>query len=157
MSVRIELRLALGLALIALAGCEQAGGKAESTGVDLVEAPPGDVAATVRVESAAAQMVGRDLLVYVSASWCEPCQRFHQAVRAGQMDGRFPHLRLLEFDADRDDADLRRAGYKSRFLPLFARPGDDGRASGRSVEGTPKGGVTLDEMARHLAPLFRTK
>jgi thiol:disulfide interchange protein len=154
MSAHRNHRFALCLALLLAAGCEQSAAKSAATGVDIIEAPPGDVAATVRVESAAAEMLGRDLLVYVTASWCEPCQRFHRAVRAGQLDARFPRLRLLEFDADRDDADLRKAGYKSRYLPLFARPGTDGRASSRLVEGAPKGG-TVSEMASHLEPLLK--
>jgi hypothetical protein len=122
--------------------------------VEIVAAPPGDVAATMRAELAAATMEKRRVLVYVTASWCGPCQRFHQAVEAGRLDERLPRLRLVEFDLDRDDAQLKRTGYRSRYVPLFARPGEDGRASGRAVEGAGDGPGAIDELAGRLAQLL---
>jgi thiol-disulfide isomerase/thioredoxin len=120
---------------------------------ELVPAPPGDVAATVRAESALAQTQNRNLLVYVTASWCGPCQRFHEAVRSGRLDGKLPRLRLLEFDLDRDDANLQRAGYRSKIIPLFARPGPDGRASGRAIEGAGSSAAAMDELVVRLNQL----
>jgi thiol-disulfide isomerase/thioredoxin len=39
-----------------------------------------DVAKVVREARAREAADGRTLLVYVGATWCEPCQRFHHAV-----------------------------------------------------------------------------
>lgn len=123
--------------------------------VDLVPAPPdGNVQEIVQRELARARGDGRRLLVYVGASWCEPCQRFHQAARAGQVDALFPGLRLLEFDLDRDRDRLATAGYASKMIPLFALPRLDGAASGEQIEGSIKGAGAVDQIAPRLQALL---
>ncbi|MBC8072021.1 MAG: hypothetical protein IAG13_27105, partial [Deltaproteobacteria bacterium] len=64
------------------------------------------VDALVREAETAAHGEQRRLLVYVGASWCEPCQRFHDAVAQGQLDRELAGIRFLEFDADVDTAAL---------------------------------------------------
>ncbi|MFO0647673.1 MAG: thioredoxin [Polyangiales bacterium] len=82
---------------------------------------------------------GRIALVYVGATWCEPCRYFHAAAERGELDAVLPSLALLEFDLDRDGARLAEAGYRSQMIPLFAVPSPDGRASGRQIEGSIHG------------------
>jgi thiol-disulfide isomerase/thioredoxin len=112
--------------------------------VRVVEAPAsGDVQPIVRDAVAAARAPAGHpdavLLVYVGATWCEPCQRFHRAAARGDLDATFPGLTLLEFDLDRDRERLAAAGYTSKLIPLFALPAADGAASGKQVEGGIKG------------------
>ena len=97
---------------------------------------------------------GRTLLVYVGAKWCEPCQRFHHAVEKGELDAAFPRLSILGFDADRDATVLGAAGYTSRLIPLFALPRDDGRASGKQIEGSVKGEAAVNEITPRLRNLI---
>jgi hypothetical protein len=99
----------------------------------------GPIEPAVREELARAVAEKRKLIVYVGASWCEPCQRFHHAAEEGQLDATFPDLTLLEFDLDRDLERLTTAGYTSKYIPLFAVPAKDGRASGKQIEGGIKG------------------
>ncbi len=82
---------------------------------------------------------GRRLVIYVGATWCEPCRRFHDAVAAGELDQELGGLRFLEFDFDVDGERLAAAGYAGRYLPLFVVPGPDGRATDRSHSGGVKG------------------
>ncbi len=98
---------------------------------------------------------GERLIVYVGASWCEPCQHFHHALEGGELDSALAGTRFLEFDADRDGNELRAAGYASKYIPLFAVPDPDGRASGRRIEGSVKGerAIREDLMPRLLAML----
>ncbi len=140
------------VAVLALAGCVKRA--PEPQHVELVAAPPGEVAAVVRGELARARADRRDLLVYEGASWCEPCQRFHRAAAAGQLDRDFPSLRLLEFDADNDSERLAAAGYQSRLIPLFALPLPDGRSSGKQIEGSIKGDGAVAEIAPRLRALI---
>jgi hypothetical protein len=145
-------RLALPAVLL-LAACTHA--PPEKQHVEIVAASPGDdVPALVRDELARAQKDRRDLLVYVGAPWCEPCQRFHHAALSGQLDDAFPSLRLLEFDNDRDMNRLAAAGYTSRLIPLFARPNPDGRGSGQQIEGSIKGNGAVAEIAPRLRALL---
>jgi thiol-disulfide isomerase/thioredoxin len=116
--------------------------------------PDGSVVAAIQALRAKPEQRGRTLLLYVGASWCEPCQRFHQAVERGELDIEFPTLTLLEFDADRDLPRLRDAGYASEFIPLFARPGDDGRASARQFSGSIKGDGAVANIVPKLKSLL---
>jgi thiol-disulfide isomerase/thioredoxin len=150
------MRLSFVIALV-LAGCgtptppkQQQGG-----GVEVVAAPAvGEVPDIVRAELARASRDGKQLLVYVGATWCEPCRRFHQAAAEHKLDAAFPTLRLLEFDNDRDGERLAMAGYVSRYIPLFARPNSDGRSSGRQIEGSVKGDGAVGEIAPRLKTLL---
>ena len=105
------------------------------------------------VEEADAQ--GMRVLVYVGATWCEPCARFHKAIESGELDEVLAGTRFVEFDADRDRAELRAAGYASKYIPLFSVPEHSGQSSGRSIEGSIKGddAVKKDLVPRLLALL----
>jgi hypothetical protein len=100
---------------------------------------------------------GRMLLVYVGATWCEPCQRFHDAAAAGELDSAFPGLRLLEFDRDRDEPLLLQAGCASEYIPLFAKPTPDGRCSGERLEGAIKGEGAVAYITPRLKSLLASR
>ena len=139
------------LVLMALvAGC----GMEKPRGVEMVPAGPGDVPSLVKLELARAARDHRQLLVYVGATWCEPCRRFHQAAADHKLDRAFPSLRLLEFDDDRDAARLAMAGYSGHYIPLFAKPGVDGRGIGRQIEGSVKGDGAVDQIVPRLRSLL---
>lgn len=93
----------------------------------------------------------RQVLVYIGATWCDPCRRFHEAVTAGQLDAAFPHLTLLVFDQDRDGDGLLRAGYTSEYIPLFVRPAPDGTATTHLIQGAEKG----DDAVASITPRLR--
>lgn len=134
---------------------EPAGEAKKALPVETIAAPAeGDVQEIVRQEMARAKGEGRRLLVYVGAKWCEPCQRFHDAAKAGQLDGVFPGLRLLEFDLDRDQDRLVKAGYASKMIPLFAMPRADGTGSGEQIEGSIKGPGAVDQISPRLKALL---
>jgi thiol-disulfide isomerase/thioredoxin len=82
---------------------------------------------------------GMRVLVYVGATWCEPCQRFHKSLESGELDDALAGTKFIEFDADRDRAELRDAGYASKYIPLFSVPDQSGHASGHAIEGSIKG------------------
>ncbi len=120
-----------------------------------VAAPKGaDVAAWVKDESAKQKALGRKTLVYVGATWCEPCKEFHHAAAKGELDAAFPDLTLVEFDADADGERLKAAGYTSRYIPLFALPSDSGRSSGIQIEGSVKGDRAVSEITPRLRGLL---
>jgi thiol:disulfide interchange protein len=99
------------------------------------------------VEEADAQ--GMRVLVYVGATWCEPCRRFHQALASGALDDALAGTKFVEFDVDKDRAELRAAGYASEYIPLFSVPDHSGHASGRAIEGSVKGD---DAIKKDLVP-----
>lgn len=116
--------------------------------------PSGSVPAIVRGAMRSAAAEHRTLVVYVGASWCEPCQRFHRAAEGEALDGRLPRLALLEFDADRDHDRLAAAGYTSSYIPLFALASPDGTSSLHRVEGGIKGEGAVDFILPRLKELL---
>ncbi|HTA93713.1 MAG TPA: thioredoxin family protein [Polyangiaceae bacterium] len=98
------------------------------------------------------------VLVYVGASWCEPCQRFHQAVERGELNGALNGLRFLEFDQDRDVNALRVAGYVYQYIPVLALPDPDGKNHGRMIAGSIKGpNAVRDDLVPRLQALLAGK
>jgi thiol-disulfide isomerase/thioredoxin len=149
------------LALLIVAACQGASpsappppGPATAPRVELIDAAGAPVAPTVARELARARADHRPLLVYVGATWCEPCTRFHAAAAAGELDAAFPGLRLVTFDLDRDADALEAAGYKSELVPLFAEPIADGTASGRLIQGSIKGPGAVAELTPRLRALL---
>lgn len=120
-----------------------------------VEADGGDLREQVRALITRARAEGRSPLVYVGASWCEPCQYFHAAALRGDLDEALPPLLLLELDRDRDGARLDAAGYASRMIPLFVAPNDDGTPSEARIEGSIHGPGSPAQIVPRLLPILR--
>jgi hypothetical protein len=118
-----------------------------------VAAPFVEVTQQIRDARADARLHGRSLVVYIGATWCEPCQRFHKAAAHGDLDKDFPSLTLLEYDLDTDGARLKQAGYAPEFIPYFGKPGDDGRASDKAFEGSVKGDGAVGNITPRLKQL----
>jgi len=128
--------------------------RAAAQKIEWTLAPDGPVGPLVAAELQQAKAAGRRVLVYVGATWCEPCRHFHDAVKSGVLDAQFGALRIVEFDLDRDGDRLREAGYAPKFIPLLALPGADGRATGKQMEGSIKGAGAVGQMAPRLAALL---
>ncbi|MEM7158828.1 MAG: thioredoxin [Myxococcota bacterium] len=130
--------------------------EAPDKGPQFVAAGEGAVDEVVRHASAKAKTDERQLVVYVGASWCEPCMDFHHAVERGELDEALAGVRFVEFDSDRDGARLRDAGYGGRLIPRFVVPGPDGRSSERRIEGGIKGEGSVAHIMGRLGPLLGT-
>ena len=122
--------------------------------VELLEPQAGDVKEAVVAAMIAAAPRNHRVVVYVGASWCEPCERFREAAKAGKLDTQFPGVSLLVFDVDRDRDRLAAAGYKSTYIPLLVLPKADGSASAHKMEGGQKGEGAVAQMAPRLTQLL---
>ncbi|MBL0220144.1 MAG: thioredoxin family protein [Myxococcales bacterium] len=146
---------AIVITCLALSACSQSA--PAPSRVELIEAPAaGGVAAYVSREVARGVTDHVPVLVYVGATWCEPCQDFHREAAAGSLDAALGPLRVLVFDLDRDGERLAAAGYRSDLVPLFARPRPDGRASGSQTDGVQKGGGYVDQLTPRIRALIAT-
>lgn len=125
--------------------------------VELVHAERGDVAQLVKAQVDSATAKHRRVLVYIGATWCEPCQRFHRAVEQGKLDEKFPELTLIQFDLDADGKRLELAGYTTTYIPYFGVPNPDGHASGHGISGSIKGEGAVDDIAPRLQALLDGK
>lgn len=112
----------------------------------------------VRQHVEEADASGVRVLVYVGATWCEPCQRFHRALASGELDDVLAGTQFVEFDADDDRQELKAAGYNSKYIPLFSVPDPNGHASGRAIEGSIKGdGAVRQNLVPRLLALLDGK
>lgn len=111
-----------------------------------------DVANEVR--SVVGASAGEQVIVYVGASWCGPCQAFHAALERGDLDEALAGVKFLEYDADRDRERLELAGYGGRLIPRFAMPGPDGEFGGKKIEGGIKGDGAVEHIMKRLLPLL---
>jgi thiol-disulfide isomerase/thioredoxin len=93
-------------------------------------------------------------VVYVGATWCEPCRRFHRAVAAGELDAELANVEFIDYDFDVAGEGLIADGYRAKFIPLFALPKSDGSASGRQIEGGIKGDGAVAEILPRLQKLI---
>jgi hypothetical protein len=120
--------------------------------------PPNDLLAQIRSERDAVlrQNPKAELIVYVGATWCEPCTRFHDAALRGDLDARYGNLTVLEYDHDRDKDALKAAGYVDTYIPVFALPAADGRPQ-RSFAGSIKGPEGLTRILSDLEKLLSDK
>jgi thiol-disulfide isomerase/thioredoxin len=144
---------AIALTFVGLSpGCQST--KPRST-IDFIEAPALDqVKPWIAEQKNLALAQGKQVLVYVGAPWCEPCEIFHKAASDGALNASFPNLRLLQFDSDRDSIALAAAGYGSEMIPLFAEIAVDGNASGRKIAGSVKGQAAIAEITPRLTSLL---
>jgi thiol:disulfide interchange protein len=117
--------------------------------------PPAPLEQFVQQHVEEADASGKRVLVYVGATWCEPCKRFHKALESGELDEALAGTKFVEFDSDRDAAELRAAGYASKYIPLFSVPDHSGHASGRAIAGSisAESAVREDLVPRLLALL----
>jgi hypothetical protein len=97
-----------------------------------------DALSAIRAARLAARADGRVLVVYVGATWCEPCKRFKAELASGRLDERLAKVTLLVFDADRDVDRLGAGDYHFRYVPFVALPGVDGRPTD-TAQATGKG------------------
>jgi hypothetical protein len=103
-----------------------------------------------------AEAKGRQMLVYVSASWCEPCRRFHEAVDRGELTGKLGPVDLVTFDGEYDAERLMISGYEQQMIPAFTVPGPDGRATTRHLEGGVSGEGAVADLVPRLRALLET-
>lgn len=165
------LALLLGLSPLSLSGCdarpeptrEPAPSAAPSARVRAkpeIVAPPAQVAegrAWVASELARAAADGRRAVIYVGATWCEPCRGFHDALTAGKLDQELADVRFLELDHDAHEHLLSEGDMAcaSKLVPLFALPTADGRCSDQRHEGAIKGDGAVGFIVPRLKALLR--
>ncbi len=133
------------------AGDKTAPAVARPQGPVFVKAAEGDVPTVVR--DAATHAEPAPVVVYVGATWCEPCMEFHRAVEAGSLDEALAGVTFVEFDLDEDGDRLDAAGYTGRYIPRFTVPNADGTPSPKSIEGGIKGQGAVEHIMQRLGPL----
>ena len=124
--------------------------QAETKKADLVVPGTGPVNDLVVSAQRLAAKEGRRIVVYVGATWCEPCKYFLESVKTGSLPAHFADLRFLKFDNDTDEQRLEAAGYGGQMIPRFVIPAADGAGTHKRFEGSTKGPQAMDNIVPRL-------
>jgi thiol-disulfide isomerase/thioredoxin len=166
-----SMRTLLGALLGVLLGCSKPAPEASpkpvppaaklatpaAVAVAVVKATPGDGPLAPYISAAVGRAAneGARTIVYVGATWCDPCRRFKDSLAQGKLNGALRGIRFLEFDKDKHGDQLDAAGYQSQYIPLFAVPADDGRHSGKHIEGSINGPGATGNIVPRLMKLLQ--
>lgn len=162
------MKVLLAFALVPLAACHSSAGpggtsRAQPSAVrvskpEIIAGPATrPVAPFVVSQMARARADHEKVVVYVGATWCEPCRRFHAALAAGRLDAQLSGVRFVTYDLDQSGAELKAAGYTSHMIPLFDLPGPDGRGTARKISGSIHGPGAVKEILPRLLRLIAEK
>ena len=101
---------------------------------------------------------GRPVILYVGATWCEPCKRIHDALEGGALDRELAGAVFLEYDLDQHLTILGASDLacESKLVPLFARANADGTCGGRRTEGGVKGEAAVPSIVPRVKTLLRS-
>lgn len=151
---RASAALASACLLFSCQPAQQAESKKSPARADLVVAGPGPVRDLVASAQRLAAKEGRRIVVYVGATWCEPCKYFLESVKAGSLPDNFADLRFLKFDNDADKQRLEASGYGGRMIPRFVIPAADGTGTPKRFEGSTKGPQAMDNIVPRLQSIL---
>ncbi|MEZ4302991.1 MAG: thioredoxin family protein [Polyangiaceae bacterium] len=87
------------------------------------------------------------------ASWCGPCMAIKKSLGDSRMKQAFKGTYIIQIDADKAP-DLAGTGFSSSVIPVFYELGDDGKPTGRKIDGGAWGDNIPENMAPPLDKFF---
>jgi hypothetical protein len=103
----------------------------------------------VKAEVAKAQAKKLTPIVYVGATWCDPCLALKKHRDDPKMVDAFEGTFVIEIDADDwNAASFGALGYKTSVIPIFIAVDAEGKATGRTIDG----GAWGDNIPQNMAP-----
>lgn len=161
------LRVSLIVSLASPAACGHADDKAapdpskapsaaESRGFVVTEVKPGRDAlfSTLQSEIKKARSQGLKPYVEFSAGWCEPCMAIKHSLDDPRMKAAFKGAYIIQLDADDWVKNLEGTGFSAGSIPVFYEVGDDGKPTGRKIDGGAWGDNIPENMAPPLGKFF---
>jgi thiol-disulfide isomerase/thioredoxin len=149
-------------ALMWLAGCGHAdekpgpdpakpsGGASADRGFVMTEVAPAADALSAALQAEIQKAKGQGLKPYVefSATWCEPCMAIKHSLDDPQMKAAFKGTYIIQLNADAWQGKLTGTGFSAGSIPVFYELGDDGKPTGRKIDG----GAWGDNIPANMAP-----
>jgi thiol:disulfide interchange protein len=161
--------LALALALAApatLAACKRgclASGAPPTESSEPVTGEPGHAFVRVtpnghqltdiaRDEAKKAKARGLAPYLELRADWCGPCRKLEASEHDPRIVDAFAGTYIIRVDVDEAGGKL--GPYRASAIPVFFEVGDDGRPTGRKIDGSAWGADTPESMAPPLKAFF---
>lgn len=147
---------ALAGALLFSFAVAQADGPAPFTLEEITPAE-GAFPAVLERELARASAHHQKPFVWVSATWCGPCQKLKASLGDARMKDAFSGTFIIHVDLDAWNAQLARAGFQVGGVPAFFALDAHGRPTGRTITGAAWKDDVPANMAPPLKAFFRAK
>ena len=141
---------------LALVSCRGPGGTAEATDTTstksfvVTEVKPNadDLETVLRTEVAKAKAQGLRPYVELWATWCKPCAAIKKSLDDPRMKAAFKGTYVVQLDIDAWGKKLTAAGFHSSAIPVFFTIDDEGKPTGRTIDG----GAWEEDIPENMAP-----
>ncbi|APR88180.1 hypothetical protein A7982_13529 [Minicystis rosea] len=149
-------------AVLSLAACEGPAGKPEPPKAEATKSAAGergfvsvklassagDLPAALKAEAAKAKAMGLKPYVEFWASWCGPCMAIKKNLDEPRMKAAFKGAYIIELNADEWSNKLSGTGMSAGVIPIFYQLDDEGKATGKKIDG----GAWGDNIPANMAP-----
>jgi hypothetical protein len=94
---------------------------------------------------------------YISAVWCGPCNAIKHNLDKPLLQDAFQGTYQVKIDFDAFEKDLPAVGLEHPSVPVFFALDDQGKPTGRKIDGGAWSADTVDNMAPPLKAFFQAK
>lgn len=115
----------------------------------------GSLASILKVEVQKAKKLGRKPFVEFFADWCEPCKALRRSLNDPLMVDAFNNTYIIQLNADNWHSKLSGTGFSASAVPVFFEIDENGKPSGRKIDGGAWGANIPSNMAPPLKKFFR--
>ena len=122
--------------------------KARFVVLDVAPTAGPDLGSVVRAEAAKAKAQGLKPFVEFAAGWCEPCQAIKKSLDDPKMKAAFEGTYIIRLDADAWGERLAGSGFAVRTIPVFYQLDEEGKPTGRTIDG----GAWAENVPVNMAP-----
>jgi thiol-disulfide isomerase/thioredoxin len=107
--------------------------------------------------AALARKAGLAPFVELWAEWCPPCKKLEAAMGDPRIAAAFAGVYLIRLDSDQWGPKLAGTGLANGSIPVFYELDDQGKTTGRTINGGAWGEDTPENMAPPLDAFFHAK